>query len=173
MKNNLILRAKLNKKTYDYYNRNDKFPITYTKVYGFLRGLYTWLTKKDISIGFREDLYKRYTDIINMYYSFNRASPNKKMIDIIYAFSQNIIYNETHSNLTFIYLNDKLHVQKMKHIVDLIHNWSINEDYFGYASYNEFYNTLEPLRMYFNQDIHHQAYNIGKLPKALRQRRRL
>ena len=160
----------LKSKMLNYYERNHKYsPLNFLE-YNFLKLLYFYLTKQVMSVETKDTLYDNYIRIINLGYWCNRSDLNREMIDVIYK-QCNIILEQQYSGpLTFIMLNNHQHYKKMKQVIELMHNWSINPQFYGYASKNEFFKDIDFLRKQFTENKIDIYSAVDKWPKEFKKR---
>jgi hypothetical protein len=163
-------RWKLAARMANYMEKNGKFSPMNELEYIFLKELYMYLTKQEMSTDFKKQLYTDYIKLINLAYWCNRTDLNREMIDIIYKQCQLIVEGQYKGPLTFIMLNNKWHYQKFMQVLDLLYNWSINPQYYGYASEKEFFNDMDFLRKQFTENKIDIYAAVDKWPREFRKR---
>jgi len=154
----------------NYMERTGKYSPMNKLEYIFLKELYMYLTKQKLSKEFKKQLYSNYIKLINLGYWCNRADLNKEMQDIIYLQYQIILEAQYTGPVTFIMLNDKWHYHKMHQVLELIYNWSINPQYYGYASEKEFFEDMNFLRKQFTENKIDIYAAVDKWPREFRKR---
>ena len=154
----------------NYTIRNKKLSPIHRLEFGFLKRLYWYLTKQKTDLEFKDNLYKNYTDIVNLSYFPNREDQNPKMQETVYLQSKIILEDEYQGPRSFILLNNSIHYNKMQQTIDLIYRWGINPEYHGYASEKEFWETMEFLRTQFNENKIDMYAAVGKWPRKFRTR---
>ena len=165
-----LKQLKLNARMANYLHRNNKLSPLHRKEYLFLKNLYIYLTKQITNQKFKEQLYQEYTELIDILYFPNRDSVCPEMAETIYLDFKNLLYREMTSKYTFIQLNSIKHYQHMLKIVELIYNWTLNEDKGSFMDPDEFQETIDFLRKEFNKDKMDLNYYTGKWPKKFRKR---
>jgi hypothetical protein len=90
--------------------------------------------------------------------------------DAFYKHMQIIIESEYNSPRTFILLNTTGHYLKMCQSIEFLHAWSINPQYYGYASEKEFWETMDFMRQQFTENKVDMYAAVGKWPKKFRTR---
>lgn len=160
----------LSKRMQNYYIRNKKMSPMHQLNFTFLKRLYMYLTKQELSKDFKKDIYDNYIQLVNSTYFPNRSDTNKNMHTVIYRMQRCIIDNEYKGPLTFILLNSEQHYLKLIQAVNLIYVWSTNPEYYGYANEKEFWETMEFLRKQFSENEVDMYAAVGKWPRKFRQR---
>ena len=74
------------------------------------------------------------------------------------------------SNRTFITLNNVDHYLGMQQVLAMLYTWSRNPLYYGYASEEEFYRSIEFMRKAFTGKHIDLFEEVGKWPRNLRRR---
>jgi hypothetical protein len=168
--NSIIKKWRLRARMQNYIDRNQKFSPLNKAEYIFLKELYWYLTKQQMSKEFKKQLYENYIKIINLGYWCNRTDLNYDMIDTIYIQCQLILEDQYNGPATFILLNDSKHYQKLLQVIDLIYTWSINPLYYGYASEKEFFEDMDFLRKQFTENKVDIYAAVDKWPREFRKR---
>jgi hypothetical protein len=161
---------RLRKRMQNYIDRNGKYSPMNRLEYVFLKELYWYLTKQQMSSDFKKQLYENYIKLINLGYFCNRSDLNLEMMEIIHLQCQLILEENYSGPMTFIMLNNNWHYEKMLQIIDLIYNWSINPQYYGYASEKEFFNDMDFLRKQFTENKVDIYSAVDKWPREFRKR---
>ena len=154
----------------NYMEKTGKYSPMNELEYIFLKELYMYLTKQEMSKEFRKQLYLNYIKLINLGYWCNRTDLNHDMIGIIYKQCQLIIEAQYTGPITFIMLNDKWHYHKLLQVVDLIYNWSINPQFYGYATEKEFFKDMDFLRKQYTENKIDIYDAVAKWPREFRKR---
>jgi len=154
----------------NYLERNKKLSPLNTLEYIFIRSVYRYLTKQEQSKEEKNKLYKNYIELINICYFPNREEICRDWIEIIYRQCNILLDRDYYGPLTFITLNDHWHYKKMQQVLDLIKIWSENPLYYGYASKEEFFRTMDFLRKQFNSQKIDMYNAVGKWPRKFRKR---
>ena len=163
-------RFKLQTRMNNYYERNRKLSPLNRLEHSFLKNLYLYLTKQEAGDEFRLELYNDYIRLINVCYFPNREDISRECADVIYIQCNILLDREMVGPLTFIYLNSWNHYQKMKQVIDLIKNWSLNPLYYGHATYKELFEDMDFLRKQFNRYRIDMHADVGKWPRKFRKR---
>jgi len=162
-------KFKMNARLQNYIDRNKKRTPIMEMEYIFLKELYMYLTKQVLTKEFKDNLYTNYTKLVDVCYFPNRDSVDPTMVHCLYIMANVILDREEVGPYTFILLNNKEHHKKMREVLDLLRNWSLNPEWYGFASEKEFWESMEFLRKQFQKpDIY---YEVGKWPKKFRKRR--
>ncbi len=133
---------------------------------------YLYLTKQELGKDFKDELYKRYSRLVNVCYFPNREVICPDTVETIHA-QMNILLDRDYSSpLTFINLNDSWHYSKMKQVVELLRIWNLNSFYYGYADQKEFFESMDFLRKQFNSQKIDIYAAVGKWPRKFRKRRK-
>lgn len=166
----LYTKRELSKRMQNYTERNQKRNSLHVHEYMFLKHLYMYLTKQQTSTEFKDELYLLYIKIVNLSFFPNRKEPSPRLQDAFYKHMQIILETEYGSPWTFILLNTDGHYQKMLQSVEFLHTWAMNPQYYGYASENEFWDTMEFMRKQFTENKVDMYNATGKWPKQIRNR---
>jgi len=161
---------KLETRMSKYIERTGKYSPMNELEYIFLKELYMYLTKQEMSKEFKKQLYTNYIKLVNLSYWCNCSEPNPEMQKIIYKQCNIILDWQYIGPFTFIMLNNNWHYEKMKQVIDLLYNWSINPHYYGYASEKEFFNNMNFLRKQFTENKVDLYAAVDKWPKEFRKR---
>jgi len=116
-----------------------------------------------------EDLYNGYIDIINRSLSFNKEFINLKVIEYCYKIHTDYLNSISTQPYSCVYLNDFLHIKKLKVVLKTIYDYSRKDDYF---TKEEFFELLTSYKAnYFNYTDMDKFRNTGKIPKRLKIRK--
>jgi hypothetical protein len=169
--NQKLKKWKLNARFLNKLNRIRSMPPLYKKEYVFLKELYMYLSKQVLTQEFKDNLYINYTELVDTCYFPNRETICFPMVETLYLQGLNILEREYNGPVTFIILNNENHYLKMRKILELLYNWSLNPEYYGFASEPEFWEAMEFLRKEFNKTKIDIEYQVGKWPRKFRKRR--
>lgn len=166
----LYTERELSKRMQDYLSRNGKRSQLHILEYVFLKHLYMYLTKQQLSAEFKEELYTMYVELINLMSFPNRKGPSRRIQDAIHKHLKIILESEYNGPWTFILLNNTSHYKRMLRALDLLRTWSEHPEFYGYASEKEFWEAMEFMRKEFNDDVIDIHHAVGKYPRKFRKR---
>jgi hypothetical protein len=163
-------RWQLVKRMANYLDKNKKLSPLNNLEYVFLRDMYWYLTKQELSQEHKKRLYKNYIELINICHFPNCEEISLNWVEIIYTQCKILLDRDYSGPRTFIVLNDNWHWGKMHQVLDLIKLWSVNPLYYGYASEKEFFIVIDFLRKQFNEQRRNIYHEVGKWPREFRKR---
>lgn len=113
-------------------------------------------------------LYLKYIDLINKTLSRNKEEVNLTLLRYFLNVQLDMLEtSKKHPEVSFIYLNDIKHINKLKEILKEIYKYSEDDDYFLFPEFQDFLINFRENLYIENIDIFRE---LNKIPKHLKRR---
>ena len=125
------------------------------------------ITEKDLH-RLEISLYLKYIDLINKTLSRNKEEVNLTLLRYFLNVQLDMLEtSKKHPEVSFIYLNDIKHINKLKEILKEIYKYSEDDDYFLFPEFQDFLINFRENLYIENIDIFRE---LNKIPKHLKRR---
>lgn len=125
------------------------------------------VTKKELH-RLELSIYVKYIDLINKTLSINKEEVNLTILKYFLNVQLDMLdTSKKHPEVSFIYLNDIKHIDKLKEILKQIYKCSEEDDYFLFPEFQDFISNFRENLYIENIDIFRE---LNKIPKHLKRR---